>query len=95
MMHMETSAYTTAYERPAVYAYVTNFQIMSNWNIVCKTNLHHVLKYCYDIVLNNIYTKKCVFLKTVCLDAAYGSIYNADMGYEKPQYNDNNDNINV
>ena len=30
---------------------------MSHWNVVCNTNTHHVLKYCYDISLNNIYTK--------------------------------------
>ena len=61
MLHRETSAYMTAYRRPAVYFYVTDFPIMSNWNIVCNTNTHHILQYCYDIVINNI-----------CLDAAYG-----------------------
>ena len=25
-----------AYRRPAVYFYVTDFPIMSNWNIVCQ-----------------------------------------------------------
>ena len=56
MLHRETSAYTTADRRPALYFYVTDFLIMSNWNIVCNTNTHHILQYCYDIVINNIYT---------------------------------------
>ena len=74
MLHRETSAYTTAYRRPAVYFYVTDFpttQGMSNWNIVCNTNTHHILQYCYDIVINNIYTKISVSLKPIRLDAAY------------------------
>ncbi len=58
MLHRETSAYTTAYRRPAVYVYVTDFPFMSNWNIVCNTNTHHILQYCYDIIINNIYTNK-------------------------------------
>ena len=72
MLHRETSAYTTAYRRLAVYFFVTDFPIMSNWNIVCNTNTHHILQYCYDIVINNIYTQKSVSLKPICLDAAYG-----------------------
>ena len=72
MLHRETSTYTTAYMRPAVYFYVTGFQIMSNWNVVCNTNTHHILLYCYDIVINNIYTHKSVSLNPICLDAAYG-----------------------
>ena len=44
---------------------------MSNWNIVCNTNTHHILQYCYDIVINNIYTQNPVSLKPICLDAAY------------------------
>ena len=44
--------------RPAVYFYVTDFPIMSNWNIVCNTNTHPVLQYCYDIIINNINTQK-------------------------------------
>ena len=71
MLHRETSAYTTAYRRPAGYFYVTDFPIMSNWNIVCNTNTHHILHVCYDIVINNIYTQQSVFLKPICLDAAY------------------------
>ena len=72
MLHRETSAYTTAYRRPAVYLYVTDFPIMSIWNIVCNTNTHHILHYCYDIVINNIYAQNSVSLKPICLDAAYG-----------------------
>ena len=68
MLHRETSAYTTAYRRPVVYFYVTDFPIMSNWNIVCKINTHHILQCCYDIVINNIYTQKSVSLKLICLD---------------------------
>ena len=50
---------------------------MSNWNIVCNTNTHHILQYCYDIVIHNIYTKKSVSLKPICLDAAYErAVYN-------------------
>ena len=45
---------------------------MYNWNTVCNTNIPHVQKYCYDILLNNIYTKKPVSLNTVCLDTVYG-----------------------
>ena len=60
------------HRRPAIYFYVTDFPIMSNWNIVCNTNTHHILQYCYDIVINNIYTKQSVSLKPICLDAAYG-----------------------
>ena len=71
MLHRETSAYTTAYRRPAVKFYVTDFPIMSNWNIICNKNTHHILQYCYDIVINNIYTQKSVSLKPICLDAAY------------------------
>ena len=52
--------------------YVTDFPIMSNWNVVCNTNIHYVLKYRYDILFNNIYTQQLGLLKTVCLDAAYG-----------------------
>ena len=74
MLHRETNAYTTAYRRPAVYFYVTDFPIMYNWNIVCNTNTHHILHYCYDIVIHNIYTKKSVSLKPICLDAAYGRL---------------------
>ena len=65
----------TAYRRPAVYFYVTDFPIMSNWNIVCNTNTHHILQYCYDIVIKKIYrlyTQKSVSLKPLCLDVAYG-----------------------
>ena len=84
MLHRETSAYTTTYKRPAIYFYVTDFQIMSNWNFVCNTNTHHILQYCYDIVINNIYIyiyiqyiQKSVSLKPICLDAAYGRpVYN-------------------
>ena len=72
MLHLETSAYTTAYRRPAVYFYVTDFPIMYNWNIVGNTKTHHILQYCYDIVINNIYTQKSVSLKRICLDAGYG-----------------------
>ena len=54
MLHRETSAHTTGYRRPAVYFYVTDFPIMSNWINVCNTNTHHILQYCYDIVINNI-----------------------------------------
>ena len=50
----------TTYRRPAIYFYVIDFPIMSNWNIVCNTNTHHILQYCYDIVINNIYTQKLV-----------------------------------
>ena len=75
MLHRETSAYMTAYRRPAVYFSVTDFAIMSNWNIVCNTNTHHILQYCYDIVIKNIYTQKSVSLKPLCLDAAYGDRY--------------------
>ena len=50
MLHRETSAYTTAYRRPTVYFYVTDFPIMSNWSVVCNTNTHHILQYCYYIV---------------------------------------------
>ena len=46
MLHMETSAYTTPYRRLAVYFYVIDFPIISNWNIVCNTNTHHILQYC-------------------------------------------------
>ena len=62
----------TAYRRLAVYFYVTDFPIMSNWNIVYNTNTHHILQYFYDIVINNIYTQQFVSLKLICLDAAYG-----------------------
>ena len=72
MLHRETSAYTTTYMRPAVYFYVTDFPIMSNWNIVCNTYTHHILQYCYDIVINNIDTQKSVSLKPKCIDAMYG-----------------------
>ena len=74
MMDRETSAYTTTYRKPAVYFYVTDFPIMSNGNIVCNTNTCHILQYCYDIVINNTYTKKSVSLKPICLDAAYGRL---------------------
>ena len=70
MQHRETSVYTTAYRRPAVYFYVTDFPIMSNWNIVCNTNTHHILQYCYDIVINNIYTQQSVSLKPIYIDTA-------------------------
>ena len=66
MVHRETSTYTTAYRRLAVYFYVTDFPIMSNWNIVCNINTHHILRYCYDIVINNIY-KKISLLKIYML----------------------------
>ena len=69
---METSAYTTAYRRQAVYYYVIDFPIMSNRNIVCNISTHHILKYCYDIVINSIYTQQLFSLKPICLDAAYG-----------------------
>ena len=72
MLHRESSAYTTAYRRPAVYFYVTDFPMMSNWSIVYSTNTHHILQYCYDIVINSIYTQQSVSLKPMCLDAAYG-----------------------
>ena len=74
MLHRETSAYTTAYRRLAVYLYVTDFPItcMSNWNIVCNTTTHHILQYWHDIVISNIYTYKSVSLKPISLDAAYG-----------------------
>ena len=72
MLHSrETSAYTIAYGRPGIYFYVYVLYVY-NWNIICNTNIHHVHKYCYDILLNNIYTKKSISLKTTCLDAAYG-----------------------
>ena len=64
MLHRETSASTTAYRRPAVYFYLTDFSMMSNWNIVCNTNIHYILKYVYDILMNNIYIKKSISLKT-------------------------------
>ena len=70
MLHRETSAYTTAYRRPAVYFYVTDFPIMSNWNIVCNINTH-ILLYYYDIEINNRYTQKSVSLRPICLDATY------------------------
>ena len=72
--------------------------MMSNWNIVCNTNIHYILKYGYDILMNNIYTQKLDSLKTLCIDAAYerpvcyrklviifvcGSTYNASIGYTK------------
>ena len=28
---------------------------MSNWNIVCNSNIYHIQKYGYDILFNNIY----------------------------------------
>ena len=60
-------------DRPYIFFYVTDFTIMSNWNIVCNTNTHHIMQYCYDIVINNInYTQKSVSLKPICLNAAYG-----------------------
>ena len=62
-------AYTTSYRRPAVYFYVIDFTIMSNWNIVCNTNIHHILQYCYDFVIityTPVYTK-CGLLKTYML----------------------------
>ena len=93
MLHRETSAYTTAYGRPAVYFY---FSMMYNWNIVCNTNIHYVVKYGYDILMNNIYTQKSVSIILLCIDAAYGcyrklfifvcgSIHNrnASIGYTK------------
>ena len=68
MLHRATSSYTTAYKRPAVYFYVTDFPILSNWNIVCNTNTHHILQHCYDIVINNIYIyTKIGLLKTYML----------------------------
>ena len=69
MLHRETNACTTAYRRPAVYFYVTDFLIMYNWNIVCNTNTHHILQYFYDIVINNIYRAytKVGLLKTYML----------------------------
>ena len=60
----------TAYRRPVVYFHVTDFAIMSNWNIVYNTNTHHILQYCNDIVIKNIYIQKAVSLKPLCLDAA-------------------------
>ena len=93
MLHRETGAYMTAYRRPAVYFYVTDFAIMSNWNIVCNTNIHHV-----DILFNNIY-KKNDYGRPVIEKVNYlfvcGSIYNADMGYAKTQNNDKNNNTNM
>ena len=98
MLHTETSAYTTAYRTPAVYFYLIDFSMMFNWNIVCNTNIHYVLKYGYDILMNNIYTQKSVSLKPLCIDAAYGDRcvtgsylylfaavynYNARIGYTK------------
>ena len=74
MLHRETSAYTTAYRRSAVYFYVTDILITSNWNIICNTNTHHILQYCYDIVINNIYAKKSVSLKPICLHVTYGRL---------------------
>ena len=71
MLHRETNAYTTTHRGPAVYFYVTNFPMMSIWNIVCNTNTHHLLQYYYDIVINIIYTKKSVALKPIYLDGAY------------------------
>ena len=65
MLHRDTSAYTTAYRRPAVHVYLTDFSMMSNWYIVCNTNIYYVLKHGYDILMNNIYTKKIGFLKNV------------------------------
>ena len=72
MLHRETSVFTTAYRRPAIYFYVTDFPIISNWDIVCNTNTHHILQYCYDIVINNIQKNRSPSLKPICLDAAYG-----------------------
>ena len=72
MLHRETSAYTTAYRRPAVYFYVTDYPIMCNWSFVCNTNTHHILQYCYDNVIKNIYTHMQWY------------IFNADLGYPKP-----------
>ena len=69
MLHRETSAYSTAYRRPVVYFYVTDFPIMSNWDIVCNTNTHDILQYCYDIELNDIYTQKSVSLEVICLES--------------------------
>ena len=43
---------------------------MSNWKIVCNTNINYVLKYGYDILMNNIYTNKSVSLKTIGIYAA-------------------------
>ena len=56
---------------PRSYILLTDFSIMSNWNIVCNTNIHYVLKYGYDILINNIYSQKSVSLITLCIDAAY------------------------
>ena len=40
---------------------------MSNCHIVCNTNIHLILQYCYDILINNIYTQTSVSLKPICL----------------------------
>ena len=57
MLHGETTAYKNAYRRPAVYFYLTDLSMM------CKTHLHYVLKYGYDILINNINTKQIGLLK--------------------------------
>ena len=67
--------------------------MMYNWNIVCNTNIHYVQKYGYDILMNNIYTKKSVSLETLRIretgmlpEAIYTclrSICNAGIEYTK------------
>ena len=43
MLHRETSAYTTAYRRLAVYFYVTNFPIMSLSVIQIHTTYYNIV----------------------------------------------------
>ena len=53
-------AYRTAYGRPAVSFLLINFPKMSNVNIVCNTNIDHILKVdCFSLIINK-YTKKLV-----------------------------------
>ena len=51
MLHRETSAYTATYRRPAEYFYVTDFRMMSNWNIAAYRgpvyNRNLVISYTY------------------------------------------------
>ena len=82
MLHREISAYTSTCRIPAVYLYLNDFSIMSNWNIVCSTNIHYLLKYGYVILKNNIYTKntgdRCVTGSYLYLFAAVYN-YNANI----------------
>ena len=85
MLHKETSSYTTAYRRPAVFLLLTDFPIMSNWkHCPVITNTHHILQYCcHDIVTNNIYTQ--LFIQYIISYTYLSSIlFNAELGYPKP-----------